>query len=377
MGRLPSSVSRLVASCCNMGMRSSRHVFVVDCGSRHTEIHHLVVEADGSIEETASDRVRPEGKEAGNVPLGSVLEAGTYKSEFFPVLLRGLFSLGWRDERRMSVFIGATGGVRKLRERGQLSDQQVADFEAALNEALPHARCHLAFHILTGDDEARYELTATQHIFAPFFAAEGKGRVQFFSGGGATCQFGHGEPAELCSLNAHTKFAQDVLKANMKAPLEEKRAVLAKVRQDYEKIVDEWWPASPLPQLLEGSYVGIEMHEDCAQLGFNNVFITPPQAVARIDQICEDLLAQQGDGWAKAMAKWKEWAGENWVIGVAAALRLRAILRHFDDRSSLYFAKSAPGAQCKVSWPIGYVAAGAEAAVPARPERKPLESLDA
>ena len=44
---------------------------------------------------------------------------------------------------------------------------------------------------------------------------------------------------------------------------------------------------------------------------------------------------------------------------------------------SLYFAKTAPGAQCHVSWPVGYVAAGAEAAAPPRPDYKALQSLDA
>jgi hypothetical protein len=53
--------------------------------------------------------------------------------------------------------------------------------------------------------------------------------------------------------------------------------------------------------------------------------------------------------------RWKQYATKNWPIGLSAALRLRAILRHFADDASLYFAKTAPGAGCDVSWPVGYV----------------------
>ena len=93
-----------------------------------------------------------------------------------------------------------------------------------------------------------------------------------------------------------------------------------------------------------------------AQLGFSETFYTPHEVIAKIDQIEEDLFAQSGDGWNKALAKWGERATRNWPIGVTSGLRLRAILQRLADTSALYFAKTAPNAGCAVSWPVGVVA---------------------
>lgn len=343
--------------------QGSSDVFVVDCGSRHTKIHCLVIGSDGSVTQRAEQPVRPAGGEVGNLPLHTQLENTTYAEEFLPVLKAELQVLGWVEAGGAIIFLGATGGVRKSMANGAIKDEQIVEFKAALAATLNSSQSSsgaVEFKVLDGNDEAKYELAATQFIFTPFFAREGKRQALFFSGGGQTCQFGFGEPAELCSLDAGISDAQDAMKRSKEAPVEELQEVVAKARSDLQQEVDASWPTLPLPDPLVGDFVGNQMHEDAAQLGFGKEFLSPPQVITRIDRICSELVNREGDGWAKAEAKWKEWASENRFIGLAAALRLRAILTHFDDGCSLYFAKTAPPSPgssdvgLPVSWPVGY-----------------------
>ena len=102
-----------------------------------------------------------------------------------------------------------------------------------------------------------------------------------------------------------------------------------------------------MPSRLEGSYIGINTHEDVSQLGFGAEFLTPSQV---IDRIVDDMLSRSGDGWDKAVAKWHQYTETNWAIGASNGLRLRAIFRHFGDTASLFFAKTTPEARCRVSW---------------------------
>ena len=274
-----------------------RHYYVVDCGSRHTEIHQLVATADGGLSETASCRLRP--GEYGNLPLGDALMKECFVEEFLPLLKKELLALGWAAGRAdAAVFIGATGGVRRLLQSGDVTAALLAEFEAALAGALGLAGAsgRLTFAVLSGDDEARYEFAATRAIFAPLFAQHGKSAVHFLSGGGATCQFAYGSPPKLCSLDCATKDTEKAIRA-------EGRTALAPATAALETTVDAWWPTSGLPARLGGSFVGIEMHQDAAQLGFHSEFLSPPEVVRRIDRIVDDLLNQSGEGWAKAETK--------------------------------------------------------------------------
>ena len=92
-----------------------------------------------------------------------------------------------------------------------------------------------------------------------------------------------------------------------------------------------------------------------AQLGFGDIFVTPPEAIARIDQIVEDLFARTGDGWDRALAKWGDERAEKlWCMGASAGLRLRGILRKLSSTSTLLFADTKP----MVSWPVGVPVVG-------------------
>eukprot|EP00966_Prymnesium_polylepis_P098125 2272311-Prymnesium_polylepis.1 len=358
-----------------------RRFFVVDCGSRHTEVHHLLISDDGAkVTELGARRLRSSSN--ANLPLSDLLPEAKYRDELLPTLQKELVALGWADSRDATVFVGATGGVRAKQKAGEVTDKNLAGFEAALKAALKARHSLTQFVVLSGDQEAQYELAATRLIFSPTFEQAGKGKPFLLSGGGATCQFAYGDPVQVCSLDAALKDCEERV-------LKEGRTALDAVKAHYETVVGEWWPRSGLSEQLNGSFVGIAMHEDVvrravhcslanekqptsrvihptvhplsqAQLGFSEAFCTPPEVIAKIDQIEEDLFAQSGDGWDKALAKWGERATRNWPIGVTSGLRLRAILQRLADTSTLYFAKTAPNAGCSVSWPVGVVAIEAQ-----------------
>ena len=368
-----------------------KHLYVVDCGSRHTEVHHMVL-AGPRVTERAYSRLRPSSG-MGNMPLGEVLADASYGADFLPALQQGLAALGWSDARESTIFVGATGGVRKLLQAGKVTTAQLSEFEGVLKAALQARHSLIKFAVLTGDEEAQYEFSATQMIFSPMFERAGKSKPFFLSGGGATCQFAYGEPVHMCSLDAPMKEMEQKIRDSGHAALNEARA-------HFETVVDAWWPSSGLPSQLDGSFVGIEMHQDAvsdraealallsnveartrsfravsgsrrpvsrvpqAQLGFHNAFLTPPQIIAKIDQIEEDLFAQSGDGWQMANKKWGERATKNWPIGAVAGLRLRAILRKLSDSSTIIFAKTAPDARCEVSWPVGLAVLAASGRAP-------------
>ena len=355
---LQRSVIDRCSACVQALTRRSKQIFCVDCGSRHTKIHQLLVFSDGSVVQLAEQMLRPVAGDRRNLPLGPQLLNATYADEFLPALKRELEDLGLKQGDGATILLGATGGVRKAVSSGAVSGERLHEFETALAASMEGGA--IQFRLLTGDEEARYELSATQHVFTPFFASHGKGRVLSFSGGGQTCQFAYGEPVKVCSLDAGTDAAEEMMVIKKDASLVEQHEALASARAHFQQVVDAWWPTSPLPERLVGDYVGTAMHEDVAQLGFAQEFLSPPQVVARIDRICEELLAREGDAWARAELKWKKWASENRMIGIASAQRLRAILGHFDDSCNLYFAQKAPpnlessDTNLIVSWPVGY-----------------------
>lgn len=112
--------------------------------------------------------------------------------------------------------------------------------------------------------------------------------------------------------------------------------------------------------MMHGTFLGIAMHYDCAELGFREEFLTIETAIARIDAVVEDLHKQTGKGWQAALDKWPDREGtderarKNWPIGAAAALRLRAILAHtFAPEAVVYFGDRAKAEGLAVTWPVG------------------------
>ena len=94
------------------------------------------------------------------------------------------------------VFIGATGGLREALSDGRVSDKSLDAFRSFLLASLP-SYSHNTFAVITGEDEAGWELAAAHIIYNPLvrqmFAVTGDqsvlpGQFGLFSGGGSSMQ---------------------------------------------------------------------------------------------------------------------------------------------------------------------------------------------
>ena len=180
--------------------------YVVDCGSRHTEVHVLRRGREaGSVLELRTKRLRnPSGFSISlgrNVLGPSALSAGSVAEEAYLAFCRqlnsGLVECGKRDGDDSHVFVGATGGVRKLLDDGVISQSHVDRFTQVLKRVCgPSA----SFTVLSGNQEALCELRAARSVFGQHFIEKGAGRVDIFSGGGATCQFACAPPLQAPPL---------------------------------------------------------------------------------------------------------------------------------------------------------------------------------
>ena len=328
--------------------------YIIDCGSKHTVVHVLRDAPDGSVHEVRKKRLTHHyyGNETSLSldrdvlkPLIAQAEPGsddhdTLVAKFLTPLKIELANCGRRQGDGSTVFIGATGGVRRLLHE---HTERVEALLQVLQDAITsHFDAAVSFELLSEDVEARCEREAVRHVFRAFFEEKQLGSVGMLSGGGASCQFAQGD--ELASADLPMDSAQKSFATE--------RENVASIRRWFEAQVAK----KSLPK-LSGSFVGVTMHEDVAQLGFHEELLTVTDAIQRIDQIVHDLVEKTGDGWDRAMGKWGDRAPSLWVIGAAGALRLRAILTQCFDESSksqLYFAQMAPGHKgLKVSWPVG------------------------
>ena len=92
--------------------------------------------------------------------------------------------------------MGATGGLRNALAAGDVTAQQLALFQTNLVAGLP-SRSHNTFSVISGEDEAAWELAAASVIFGPLVPTmfpplpsqqEAPVRFGLFSGGGSSVQ---------------------------------------------------------------------------------------------------------------------------------------------------------------------------------------------
>lgn len=178
---------------------------VVDCGSGHTSLFRLWKGPHGI--EGVSQALLDEGKvlvgDQGTNPTVMVAlgrdvlscPAGDERSRavalFVQIFTAQLQALG--DDGHVEVFLGATGGVRKLLSKpGDEGTEAAAAFrelEARLGQAVGAERLTLC--VLSEEQEAQFEVGSARAACEDIFRTAGCGGVAMASAGGATCQFFH------------------------------------------------------------------------------------------------------------------------------------------------------------------------------------------
>lgn len=253
------------------------------------------------------------------------------------------------------------------------------ELRAALIAALG---TRVTLKMLTGDEEAGFEIGCARAACEGVFREGGKGAVNLASAGGATCQFFH--PALASTRLGSTRFS---VEADVFGPVETIRAAGPKgvkaLKAAADGVLEEYaagFARQEMPRLPPGAYCGITMLAEYAELaGLLESFQAVAELRGKVDAFLLELYEQQG-AHPNCVAKWPfpprnkgepTQAERNWPIGVATGLRLRALLGFFEDDSSLYFVNRLPppsvanppedgrrvrAGELALDWPIGKAA---------------------
>lgn len=327
-----------------------RHAaYVVDAGSNHTVVFKYATSPQRQPVQLGSATLKftalgAENHKPCNLKLADVIEGEDY-AQFYGLLLSELGRLGWVGQ---PVLIGATAGVRKLRDSASSGPDKIERFGRDVRESGaigPHAE----FRLLEGVDEARYEWAAARALFGEFFRQSGKGEVQLFAGGGASVQVAMADSAgpPLSVPSMATRPIQEALKEKGRDAIEAEKGKLRSALEAH--------PIRP-----RGHFVCIAGFADVAEkLGFANEWVHAMATIPRLESLLEDLLAQRGAGWEAAREKWRERVEHLWPIAAAGCVRLGVLLESFPEDSQLFFAEAPPAAAAaesppKLCWPLGH-----------------------
>ena len=348
---------------------SMPRAFVVDAGSRHTEVFAYDQGPDGMPVILHSAKLRRDDQSL--MTLGDTINDGSDETFelFFKLLSDTLAAFDSNGGPEPAIFIGATGGVRKIRDSdaGARKVDQFARF----------CRCehpNVTFRVVEGLDEVRWEWTAAKALFhAAFEDAGHEGGVQLLAGGGSSVQVGirgmstaEGGVSPV-SMPLSVGEVQDAFKADAAAAAGEWPS-LERSRQSLERVVDASWPHLRAHAPIRGGVLAMSGFADIAQLGFSERWISVEELKPLVDKTLDELLKQEGAGWDKAVEKWgkhrfwAEFPERLWSIGAAGLLRLSVLLTRpglFRPSARLYFADTPPpppegtAPRPKLTWPLG------------------------
>lgn len=135
----------------------------VDCGSGHTGVHFYTASGSGVQQRARASLKHADG---GNLPVTDCLTGAGDFSEFIDqlslVLSRQLSADGVTPD---ILFVGATGGVRAALKDGKITEARVDAFRAALVRAFEGQVRVVKFEVVTGGQEAAWELEAANAIW--------------------------------------------------------------------------------------------------------------------------------------------------------------------------------------------------------------------
>lgn len=317
-----------------------RCTFIVDAGPSHSQLLKYAVGPDGAAAQVGClQLIDPAARR--NLRLAEIIQSGDY-SVFYAQLNAALRKLGRAEEE---VYIGGTGGVRRLREHGEYDAIDAFTHDVHRNGPLG---ANTRFDVIEGLDEARSEWAAARALFAGFFASSGHGEVQLLAGSGTSVQLaraGTSEPPISVSLPTH---------AAEKAIREKGREAVEPCRLEMQRILD----ASSLDgaSKMSGSFVCATGFAEVAQLGFGGRWLSARELVPLVRRTLDELFERAGDGWAAALAKWGDRVHELLQIGAAGCLRLSVILPFFEADAALFFGEAPPAAvePPKLCWAFGH-----------------------
>jgi hypothetical protein len=341
---------------------------VVDCGSGHTSVMFYSTGGAAGFEVQQVKRAWFKHVDGGNLPLTDILpdaSGGAFQGttleerlqEFIANLKRVLKEQGISD--LSSLYIGATGGMRESIAQGKMGEAEVAVIRSGFEAAFTSEQMSVVrFEVLTGEQEARWEIDAAQIIWGGdaakqmFPAAGADPEVGLFSGGGKSMQLGQKGSALSFPFSTFPKELEERQGAAPDAWLDEEKwhrwadELLAKVQ-----MVDQ-------PELFNGCFVGTAMNHRAAK--YTDIAEQPITAGAAIPLLRAALAqfrSQEGELNTKMLADGKP--GSDYPLARIAAMhtyRLATVLEElFHPEAQLFFARNGQNrfGEIDCEWTVG------------------------
>ena len=274
---------------------------VLDCGSGHTSILWYEMSLTGQIRQIRRSKLKvPAG---GNFKITDAFEVHDVAPS--ASVFADAISVELDDAKDAGidapgiVVVGATGGLRNMLHDGRVTTSQLLEYKALLLSGLrPSSRRVTKFEVISGEQEAAWELRAANIIFGPkvrqmFPGASKRARRGFglFSGGGSSVQVqaGSGPPLSYPLSTWCGPEMDEALGATLDAWRQPETwarwelALLAKIEEA---------KASLQGRRFDGCFVLTAMnHVAASAAGFAETPIQASEAICRLDAALDQFRA--------------------------------------------------------------------------------------
>jgi hypothetical protein len=340
---------------------------LVDCGSGHISVIAYIKTADGNVHQLAKGWLKH--ADGGNMQITDVLTSGEHAA--FISQLKAIIAEQQTTAcfEPIILYCGATGGVREAIEKGTIGSKQVDDFRSVLNKEFGAMMRVIKLEVLTGNQEAAWELEAAQIIWNassmfPNLASYTESlSIGLFSGGGQSMQLAQVGAAPLSfPFSTFPEELEERKGASPTAWLDP--AAWGRFEDGLKSKVSE---AAKLHPPFDGCFVGTAMNHRAAM--YTQISEQPISAAAAVTALRAALIQfrlQEGPLNERMMADVKE--GSSYPLARIAAMhtfRLATVLEAlFTPDAMMYFARDGvdvAGQKIDCEWTVGAFMAEAKA----------------
>lgn len=357
---------------------------LVDCGSCHTGVIFYSYDSGTGVHQHAKASIKH--ADGGNLPLTDFF-LPTATPEKFAEFIEKLKHVLARQYVVDSIlpeilYVGATGGVRKAIESGRIESIQVEAFRGALSAAFSgdSGMRVVKFEVLTGSQEASWELDAAQTIWGRSFSKlfpvntnaadapqmkslssaaviERTNRsIGLFSGGGQSMQLGRigFDPLSFPFATFNLEFEE------REGAASDAWTVPAKWRRFEQNMTAKIVAEAAKHNALDGCFVCTAMNHRASMYSeFEEIPISVEAAVKKLNAALPQFLERSGPLYEKMMATGTP--GSPYPLARITAMhtyRLATVLQHmFSPTAQLYFARngidSVTGESIECEWTLG------------------------
>lgn len=328
---------------------------VLDCGSGHASIFWYETK-EGSVKQRRRSRLSyndaqyklaEELIDDDGLPERIQLAIGALRSEINLVAALGEIA------PPTLLFVGATGGVREALADGRMTSQAVNEFSRAIEGAFIATIPHVRVTVLTGEQEATWELGAARAIWGArgaimFDDAPDAARFGLFSGGGQSMQIGMEGVVRSFPFSTWSVHMDEKKGAHFEAWRDPaiwsawEEALIAAIEEEKAR----------LDKPLRGCFVLSAMNERAAEAaGFSQTPITAAQAITRLRTTLGAFIAGTGDAFHTYLDERKHYKYNVARVTAMHLSRLAHVLEAIFEPDARVYAPGRSDVHCE--WAVG------------------------